>query len=73
MLAKEESVQTHLLDAFITSFTKFIFFGRILVALKRTCIVKVSISHISHVPLVGDVVQEVLHVLLIFNMEFSHL
>ena len=35
MLASEEFVQTHLLDAFITSFSKFIFFGKIWVALKR--------------------------------------
>ena len=39
-------------------------------------VVKVSISHISllHlVPLVGDVVQEVLHILFVFDIEFSHL
>ena len=40
---------------------------------EKDWVVKVSISHISLVPLVGDVVQEVLHVLLVFDMEFTHL
>ena len=40
---------------------------------EKDCVVKILISHISLVPLVSDVVQEVLHVLLVFNMEFSHL
>ena len=39
---------------------------------EKDCVGKVFISHISLVPLVGDVVQEVLHVLLVFDMEFSH-
>ena len=43
---------------------------------EKDCLVKVSISHISLlllVPLVGDVVQEGLHVLFVLGMEFSHL
>ena len=43
---------------------------------EKECVLKVSISHISLlplVPLVGDVVQEVLHILFAFDMEFSHL
>ena len=43
---------------------------------EKDCVVKALFSHISFVPLVplvSDVVQEVLHVLLVFDMEFSHL
>ena len=47
-----------------------------LVGPEKDCVVKVSISHISLLPLVppgGDVDQEVLHILFVFDMEFSHL
>ena len=40
---------------------------------EKDCVVKVLISHISLVPMVGDMVQEVLHVLFVFDIEFSHL
>ena len=40
---------------------------------EKDCVLKVSISHVSLVVLVGDVVQEVLHVLFVSDMEFSHL
>ena len=40
---------------------------------EKYCVVKVSISHISLFPLVGDVIQEVLYVLFVFDMDFSHL
>ena len=47
-----------------------------LVSPEKDCVVKVSISNISllpFVPLVGNVAQEVLHILFVFYVEFSHL
>ena len=43
---------------------------------EKDCALKVSISHILLLPVVqltGNMVQEVLHVLFVFDMEFSHL
>ena len=40
---------------------------------EKDCVVKVSISSISLLPLGSDVVQEVLQILFFFDMEFSHL
>ena len=43
---------------------------------EKDCVVKLSISNISLLPLVppvSDMVQEVLHILFVFDMEFSHL
>ena len=47
-----------------------------LVSPEKDCVVKVSISNISLLPLVppvSGVVWEVLHILFVFDMEFSHL
>ena len=49
---------------------KVYFLWKYLSSPEKDCVVKFLISHISLFPLVGDVVQEVLHV---SDMEFSYL
>ena len=71
-----DSFITHQSDdisSFHLMFHKVCFLWEDLGSPEKDCVVKVPIFHISLVPLVGHVVQEVLHILFVFDMEFSHL